>query len=121
MLLTLVTVDPGLGADHLRSWAREAVVILTAGKPSATKVRTISELIRLSGTALTSAVVIGADSTDESLGVLTSWDAEGERAGRAEERARRDARQAQRNGSSARSQNRPEQTDARSGNAGAAA
>ncbi len=111
ILLTLVTVDPGLGADHLRSWAKEAVVILTAGKPSATKVRTISELIRLSGTTLTSAVLIGADSADESLGVLTSWDAEVERFGRTEERARRDVRQAQRNGSPGRSQNRPEQTD----------
>jgi capsular polysaccharide biosynthesis protein len=110
VLLTLVAIDPGFGADHLRTWARNAVVILTAGEPSATKVRTLAELIRLSGTAITSAVVIGADSTDESLGVLTGWDDTDEQASRGEERARRDARLAQRNGSAARSQARPQQT-----------
>src|SRR5262249_8993324 len=71
LLLTLVTIDPGLGADHLRSWASDAVVVLTAGKPSAAKIRTIAELIRFSGTTLTSAVVVGADKFDDSLGVLT--------------------------------------------------
>jgi len=111
LLLTLVTIDLGFGADHLRTWAREAVVILTAGKPSATRVRTLSELITLSGTTLTSAVVIGADNTDESLGVLTAWDDEDDQASRAAERARRDVRLGQRNGSAGRSQARPEQAE----------
>ncbi len=110
VLVTLVAIDPGFGADHLRTWARNAVVILTAGNPSATKVRTLAELIRLSGTAITSAVVIGADSTDDSLGVLTGWDDADEQASRGEERPRRDARLAQRNGSAGRSQARPEPT-----------
>ena len=124
VLLTLLTVDPGFGADHLRSWARDAVVILTAGKPSATKLRTLSELIRLSGTSLKSAVVVGADQSDESLGVLTSWDDDAE-AGRAEQRPRRDVQVAQSNGAAARGRAKPDasersfarpevQTDARS-------
>jgi capsular polysaccharide biosynthesis protein len=70
LLLTLVAIDPALGADHLSSWASDAVVVLTAGKSSATKIRTTAELIRLSGTDLVSAVVVGADKFDDSLGVL---------------------------------------------------
>ncbi len=111
VLVTLVAVDPGFGADHVRTWAREAVVILTAGKPSATKVRTLAELIRLTGTAITSAVVVGADSTDDSLGVLTGWDDAEEQVSRTGERPRRDTRLAQRNGSAGRSQGGPEQTE----------
>jgi capsular polysaccharide biosynthesis protein len=71
VLLTLLRIDPGIGADHLRTWASDAVVILTAGRPSATKIRTTAELIRLSGTALVSGVIVGADKLDDSLGVLT--------------------------------------------------
>src|SRR5262249_18292178 len=71
VLVTLLTIDAGLGADHLRTWARDAVGILTAGKPWATRIRTTAELIRLSGTALVSAVIVGADKLDDSLGVLT--------------------------------------------------
>ena len=71
LLLTLLTIDPALGADHLSSWASNAVVVVTAGKSSATKLRTTAELIRLSGTELASAVVVGADKLDDSLGVLT--------------------------------------------------
>jgi capsular polysaccharide biosynthesis protein len=112
LLLTLASIDPGLGADHLRSWASEAVVILTAGKPSATRVRTVSELIRLSGITLTSAVVVGADRTDESLGLLTPRDDEDMQArppGPAAERVRRDVRLPQPNGSQARGHAGPEQ------------
>ena len=112
LLLTLASIDPGIGADHLSSWASDAVVILTAGKPSATRVRTLSELIRMSGTTLTSAVVVGADRTDESLGLLTPRDDEDMQArlpGPAAERVRRDVRPPQPNGSQARGHARPEQ------------
>lgn len=106
LLLTLVTIDLGFGADHLRTWAREAIVMVTAGRPSATRVRTLAELIRLSGTTLTSAVVVGADVTDESLGLPASWD-EDEQAGGAREPARGDVWLAQQNGSSGRGQASP--------------
>jgi hypothetical protein len=71
LLLTLVTIDLGLGAEHLGSWATDAVVVMTAGKPTAAKIRTIAELIRFSGTELVSGVIVGADKLDDSLGVLT--------------------------------------------------
>jgi hypothetical protein len=112
LLLTLVSIDLGLGADHLRSWAQDAVVIMTAGQPSAMKVRTLSELIRLSGTTLTSAVVVGADRGDDSLGVLSLTDDEDDHVRPEQGRVRRDAR-LQPNGSQGRGQAnaRPEPTE----------
>jgi capsular polysaccharide biosynthesis protein len=111
LLLTLISIDPGLGADHLCTWATDAVVISTAGVPSATKLRTISELIRLSGTAVMSGVLVGADKVDESFGAMTFAD-DDDLAEPAEEPGRRDVREAnvaaQPNGSAERSQARRE-------------
>jgi capsular polysaccharide biosynthesis protein len=70
LLLTLATVDPSLGDEHLATWATDAVAVVTAGRSSWEKVRGVAELIRLSGTRLASAVLIGADKTDESVGVM---------------------------------------------------
>jgi capsular polysaccharide biosynthesis protein len=74
MLLTLVALDPGLGSEHLATWASDAVVVVTAGRSSWTKIHSVGEMIRLSGTSLDSAVLIGADRTDESLGVTNTRD-----------------------------------------------
>ena len=68
-LLTLATLDPAAGGDHLASWASDAVAIVTAGRSSATKIHAVSEMIRLAGMRLTFAVLLGADKDDESLGV----------------------------------------------------
>jgi hypothetical protein len=70
VLLTLVTVDPSLGADHLATWTTDAIAVVTAGRSSAEKIHGVAELIRLSGTRLVSAVLVGADATDESVGVI---------------------------------------------------
>jgi capsular polysaccharide biosynthesis protein len=70
LLLTLVTLDPSLGGDHLATWATDAVAVVTAGRSSWTKIRGVAEMVRLSGTRLASAVLVGADKTDESLGVI---------------------------------------------------
>lgn len=70
LLLTLVTLDPALGADHLATWASEAVAVVSAGRCSAEKVHSVGELIRLAGIRLDSAVLIGADRDDESLGLV---------------------------------------------------
>ena len=69
LLVTLATLDPSVGGDHLRGWARGAVVVVTAGESSAERVFGVGEMIRLSGTELISAVLVGADKTDESVGV----------------------------------------------------
>lgn len=70
LLLTLVSLDPALGGEHLAGWARGAVALVTAGRSSAARVHAVGEMIRLSGTELTSAVLVGADSSDESTGEL---------------------------------------------------
>jgi len=69
LVLTFVTLDPAFGADHLGTWATSVVVVVTAGESTAEKVLSVGEMIRLAGTRLDSAVLIGADKTDESLGV----------------------------------------------------
>lgn len=68
LLLTLATVI-SLGAEHLASWAGRAVVLVTAGRSSWTRIHAVGEMIRLSGISLVSAVLVGADRSDESLGV----------------------------------------------------
>jgi hypothetical protein len=76
ILLTLVTLDPSIGADHLATWATHAVVVITAGRSSWTKIQAVGEMIRLADTRLISAVLVGADKTDESLGVTPALEAD---------------------------------------------
>jgi capsular polysaccharide biosynthesis protein len=68
VLLTLARLDPSLGAAHLAGWAGGAVVMVTAGESSAAIIHAVGEMIRLAGMNLISAVLVGADKTDESLG-----------------------------------------------------
>jgi capsular polysaccharide biosynthesis protein len=75
VLLTLAPLDPSLGGEHLATWAKDAVVVVTAGRSSWTKIHAAGEMIRLAGTRLVSAVLIGADKTDESLGVIATPEA----------------------------------------------
>jgi capsular polysaccharide biosynthesis protein len=69
VLLTLVTLDPALGGDHLATWATNAVVVVTAGRSSAVRIHGVGEMIRVAGMRLVSVVLIGADKNDESLGL----------------------------------------------------
>lgn len=69
LLITLVTLDPAFGGDHLSTWATDAVVAVTAGETTAARAHAVGELIRLSGTRLDSVILLGADKSDESLGV----------------------------------------------------
>jgi capsular polysaccharide biosynthesis protein len=69
LLITLTTLDPALGAGDLGTWADEAVVILTAGRSSATRIHAVGEMIRLADVSPASAVMLGADKFDESLGM----------------------------------------------------
>ncbi len=69
LLFTLSCLDPSVGADHLPGWARGAVAVVTAGRSSATRVHAVGEMTRLAEVNLISAVLVGADKTDESIGV----------------------------------------------------
>jgi capsular polysaccharide biosynthesis protein len=74
LLLTLATLNPAFGGNHLGTWATNAVAVVTAGESSAEKVHGVGEMIRLAGTRLDSVVLIGADKSDESLGVTDPAD-----------------------------------------------
>jgi hypothetical protein len=69
LLLTFAKLDPAVGADHLATWTADVVAVVTAGRSSVTRVQAAGEMIRLAGVRLVSAVLVGADRSDESLGV----------------------------------------------------
>jgi hypothetical protein len=70
LVLSLVTLDPASGGEHLATWATDVVAVVTAGQSSVVRVHAVGEMIRLAGARLGSVVVIGADKSDESLGVI---------------------------------------------------
>jgi capsular polysaccharide biosynthesis protein len=74
LLLTLATLDPASGGDHLGTWAASAAAVVTTGRSSSTRIRAVGEMIRTAGLRLTSVVVIGADKSDESLGLVHARD-----------------------------------------------
>ncbi|MEU4198310.1 hypothetical protein AB0E69_40885 [Kribbella sp. NPDC026611] len=69
LVLTLTTLSPAIGADHLGSWASRAAVVVTAGKSTSTKIRATGEMLRLAGLEIDTAIVLHADRTDEGVGV----------------------------------------------------
>ncbi len=73
LLLSLITLDPAHGGDHVATWASTAVAVVTAGEVSALFIRSNAEMVQLAGTRLRSAVLVGADRNDESLG---AWERE---------------------------------------------
>ncbi len=74
LLLTLSSLDPAVGAEHLATWTQTAVVMLTAGQSAAERVHSVGEMVRLAGIDQVSAVLVGADATDQSLGVARGRD-----------------------------------------------
>lgn len=73
LVLSLITLDPAHGGDHVATWATTAVAVVTAGEASALYIRSTAEMIQLAGTRLRTGVLVGADRNDESLG---AWDQE---------------------------------------------
>jgi capsular polysaccharide biosynthesis protein len=70
LLLSTVTLDPSLGGDHLATWSTDVVVIVTAGRSVAARIRSTGEMIKLAGTRISSAILLDADKGDESLGAV---------------------------------------------------
>jgi len=68
-VLVLATVDPALGAWHLRRWASEAVVTVSAGESTMHHVGAIAELLSAAGVTITSAVLLGSERTDDTPGL----------------------------------------------------
>lgn len=71
LLLSTVTLDSSLGGDHLATWSTDVVVIVTAGRSVAAKIRATGDMIKLAGTRPGSAILLGADRSDESLGTAS--------------------------------------------------
>lgn len=72
VVLTLVEIDPAVGVEHLRTWADRVVLLVTAGRSTAERLRTTGELLRTAGLRLLFAMLVGADANDESLGLPES-------------------------------------------------
>jgi capsular polysaccharide biosynthesis protein len=70
LLLTLATLDPAFGGDHLGTWTTNAVAVVTAGESSVERIYSVGEMLRLAGTRLDSVILIGADKSDETLGAV---------------------------------------------------
>ena len=70
VFLVVASFDPALGGDYIATWATEAVVVLTAGKSSTTKIQSVGEMLRASGIHGISAIVLGADRDDDSVGSM---------------------------------------------------
>jgi capsular polysaccharide biosynthesis protein len=72
LILSLVSLDPARGGDHLATWATDVVAMVTSGRSTATRIHTVGEMIRLAGARLASVVVMEADKADESLGATNT-------------------------------------------------
>ncbi|MFF0271273.1 hypothetical protein [Kribbella sp. NPDC004536] len=69
IVLSLATLTPALGADHLATWSSHAAVLVTAGETTTTKIHATGEMLRLAGLEIDTTVVLRPDRTDESVGV----------------------------------------------------
>lgn len=69
VVLVLATVDPTIGAWRLRRWAADAIVTVTAGVSTLHRVAAVTELLDAAGITVSSAVMLGADRTDDSVGL----------------------------------------------------
>lgn len=67
--LVLAELDPAVGADHLKAWADDVLVAVTAGRSSVELVRTAGDLVRAAGLHLGCAILLGAERDDTSSGM----------------------------------------------------
>ncbi|WP_088289173.1 hypothetical protein [Kineosporia sp. A_224] len=72
LVLTLADVDPAVGASALAVWAHRVVVTVTAGRSGVERIRTTADQLRDAGMVLRHAVLLRADRTDDSSGLLPS-------------------------------------------------
>lgn len=70
VFLVVTSLDPARGGSYIATWAREAVVVVTAGASPSVKIQSAGEMLRASGVNVISAIVLGVDKEDDSLGTL---------------------------------------------------
>ena len=69
-VLALLEVDPGIDVDHLATWVDRVVPLVTAGACTAELLSTTGDLVREAGLGLPFAMMVGCDTTDQSLGMV---------------------------------------------------
>jgi hypothetical protein len=72
VVLAVATADPAVGAWHLGHWANKATVLVTAGRSSAQRINGTAELLRAASIGVASAILVNADSYDDSVGLSDS-------------------------------------------------
>lgn len=68
--LVMADLDPVVGADYLRTWTQVVMLTVTAGRSGAEHLRSVAELVRLSGLTISSTAVLRTDPTDNSSGIF---------------------------------------------------
>jgi capsular polysaccharide biosynthesis protein len=77
VVLLLAEVDPGIDAENLATWVPQVVPLVTAGSSTPELLETTAELVRSARLELPFALMVGADDTDESLGLTADSEAGG--------------------------------------------
>ena len=73
-LLVLVTVDAAFGAEQITPWVTDAVLVLSSGGVTLTRMDVTRDMLREAGISLRSVILLDADPQDESSGALGSAD-----------------------------------------------
>lgn len=68
VVIAVAPADLDTGLDHLAGWADTAVMLVTVGRSAAETVSTTAGLLRSAGLEVRSVLLIGTDTTDQSLG-----------------------------------------------------
>ncbi len=68
-IIVVATVKPTVGAWHLRAWANDAILTVSAGRSTVQEINTVAELLDAADITATSAVLLDADTDDESVGL----------------------------------------------------
>ena len=66
--LILADLDPAVGVDHLTAWTDRVVVVVTAGRSSVERARTIGDQVRAAGLELRCGALLRTEHTDDSSG-----------------------------------------------------
>lgn len=67
-ILVVAELDPSVTVDHLKAWTDRTLIVVTAGRSSAERLRTVADLLRSSALDISEAALVGADPTDDSSG-----------------------------------------------------
>jgi capsular polysaccharide biosynthesis protein len=73
-VLVLTSLDAGFGAEHLASWVKDAVMILSARGVSPARLVVNRDMLDDAGVALRSVVLLGSDPDDDTSGTVSPVD-----------------------------------------------